>query len=145
MSGKRRSSKPPTPRRSSNGRGHGVLIGAVILALLVLAGALTFRYTTGASAAARFHQPPVQVPPSAVQQTTPSASPSPSASPTLSLALDPLVALQLKTAFPQSGPGTFRYATTTGPVLIPMRKRMRGASNAAATALRTAPRRAESR
>ncbi len=113
MSGKRRSPLPPKPERSLPRRSQPVLVVAVIVAIVVLAGVLTFRYTTGASAAARFVAPPAVVAASAVQSTPPTVS----TAPTIAPASDPLRVYQLKTPFPQSGPGTFRYANTTGPVL----------------------------
>jgi hypothetical protein len=87
----------------------------VVVALLFLGGALTFHYTSGASAAGRFNSPLVASPFSAIQRADPTTSANPPSG--LSPASDPLRVLQLKTSFPQSGPGTFRYATTTGPVL----------------------------
>jgi hypothetical protein len=113
MPGKRRSPAPANPRRSSSRRSQPVLIIAVVVALACLAGVLTFHYTTGTSAAATFVRPPVAL--QAVQSTAPTPTASPT--PTEPLAADPLVIYQIKTSFPQSGPGTFRYATTTGPVL----------------------------
>ncbi len=92
-----------------------MLVGTVFVALVVMAGVLTLHYKNGASAAAARFVPPQSVASTAVQL----GAPSPSDSPTLALApgADPLAVYQIATSFPQSGPGTFRYASTTGPVL----------------------------
>ncbi|HEY1484680.1 MAG TPA: DUF3152 domain-containing protein [Micromonosporaceae bacterium] len=84
------------------------------MASLVLLGVvLAVHYSSGATAAettiARIEPtasplPLAVAPPATPKRTTPAA-------------LNPLIAFALTTKYPRSGPDTFRYATTTGPVL----------------------------
>jgi len=107
------SALPTGPRHKHRRGGQPLVAGAaVVVALLLLGAVLAFHYTTEASgSAARSVATPPTHPASAVAPS-PSASSAP-ANPVV----NPLVVYSLKTKFPQSGPGSFRFASTTGPVL----------------------------
>lgn len=86
----------PRPRRS-----RFLLAALVVMALAGLAGC---RRTESVSESPALWRPPLRI---SASPTTP--PPSPSAGPT--------IVTSLHTAYPRSGPGTYRYATGTGPVL----------------------------
>jgi hypothetical protein len=93
-----------------------LLVLGVGLSLILLGVVLTIHYAvdsaTGSTDVAHVNSPAPVAPSPAASSTPPSRSPQ-----TDTAALDPTVVLSLKTAFPHSGPGTFRFASTTGPIL----------------------------
>ena len=92
-----------------------MIVLGVALSLVLLAVVLVVHYSIRAAAgssALRVTAPLSSTPPA----PTVAPSPQPTTKP-VPTADNPLLALSLKTKYPQSGPDTFRYATTTGPVL----------------------------
>jgi hypothetical protein len=100
-------------RHSTNRRSQTLLALGVVASLVVLGIVLTVHYSAGATAAGPVRATIVPSPSAAPTVV----EPSPVATPTLPAAKNPLIAYALKTKFPQSGPDTFHYATTTGPIL----------------------------
>ena len=113
------SALPWGPRHKRKRGGQPLVAGAaVIVALLLLGAVLAFHYTTEASGSAARSVATPATQPAIAATTPPSPSPSPSASSSqINPAVNPLVVYALKTKFPKSGPGSFRFASTTGPVL----------------------------
>jgi Protein of unknown function (DUF3152) len=112
MSGKR--------RHASHRRNPPLIALGVVLSLILLAVVLVIHYSTRAAAGtARRLDPTPSASPSASPSPSLAIVPIPSASPgpVLPAADNPLIVTSLKTKFPASGPDTFRYAATTGPVL----------------------------
>ncbi len=96
----------------------------LVLSLVGLGAVLSYHYGTAARAStprlanstgAPRTTPAGDATPSGV--TTPPPTPPKSPRPSGSTSVDPLHVTALHIAYPKSGPGTFRYATTTGAVL----------------------------
>lgn len=100
-------------KRRRGGRVEVIVLSAVVVALIGLGGALVLRWTSSSSANSHTATWSTQVTQaglaSAPPDTVTAVSPSPSPSPT------PIYALTTK--YPHSGPRTYTYAKTTGPVL----------------------------
>ncbi|HKD96282.1 MAG TPA: DUF3152 domain-containing protein [Micromonosporaceae bacterium] len=89
--------------------------GLMVLGLVLVGAALVDRFGPSAAAGSRADRDEIVDPPSPstsapASPTTSPPSTQPSTSPTSTV-------LSLNVAYPKSGPGTFVYATTTGPVL----------------------------
>lgn len=90
--------------------------GLMVLGLLTVAGALVDRFGLTAAAGSRADADETSLPPPGQPSASPrgTATAGPVATPSPSVAS---TALALNVPYPKSGPDTFTYATTTGPVL----------------------------
>jgi hypothetical protein len=129
MSGKRRSKQHIGGYGS---RAHALvdgsqrtLVAILVLSLVGLGAVLSYHYGTAAAgsnpALANLTAPPASTRTSASSTPTRTPKPRPTATNTAGLAaassVDPRYVSALHVAYPKSGPRTFRYASTTGPVL----------------------------